>query len=247
MAMNYPQDFELGLGSDSFQNRMKDINLEMRLGFIKKVYGILSCQLLFTVAMCALSMTNNTFARFQMQHPGIFILFLILAIVLPCVIVCFQSTMRTVPYNYIILGSFTFAESYLVSYICSVTQPRLVFMAAFMTFGIVISLTVYAFKTETDFTMQGGLIYILSAMVFMLCIFGIFSNNKFLHVLICSVSILLFGLYLLYDTQLILGNKENTLDMEDYILASFMLYTDIVYLFLRLLELIQLLTGENNN
>jgi FtsH-binding integral membrane protein len=242
---NQNQDFELGLTNNSFKDKLNDISLQMRLGFVKKVYGILSVQLLITVLFCALSMTNTTFYKFQAQSSILFIFCLILTIALPCVIVCFQSTMRTVPYNYYILFAFTLAESYIVSYICGRTNPRFVFMAAFMTFSLVVALTVYAATTQTDFTMQGGLIFVLGCGVMMLTIFGLFTNNKIFHIIICSVSIVLFGLYLLYDTQLILGGKENALETDDYILGAFMLYTDIIYLFLRLLELIQLFNSQD--
>ena len=58
------------------------------------------------------------------------------------------------------------------------------------------------------------------------------------------MAICLFGIYLIYDTQLILGNKENSIDLDDYILGAFMLYTDIVNLFLQILQLLQLLNGN---
>ena len=34
------------------EERLKDINLSIRLGFIRKVYGILSIQLLITTILC---------------------------------------------------------------------------------------------------------------------------------------------------------------------------------------------------
>lgn len=240
---DYSNDFEIGLNSD----KMNAVQLQMRLGFIKKVYGILSTQLLITVLFTLISMNSVSFKHFQLTTPGMFWFCLILTIVLPCVIVCFQGTMRQVPYNYGILGVFTLAESYLVSFICAMANARMVMMAAFMTFALVVSLTLYAMTTKTDFTMQGGLLFVLGCGMFMFSIFAMFTNNKLVHIILCVAGIILFGLYLLYDTQLILGNKNNALEIDDYILASFMLYTDIIYLFLRILELIQLLSGDNNN
>lgn len=226
--------------------KLTSFNEQMRMGFIRKVYGILSSQLLITAFFCLISMTNESFKKFQLANISLFYLCLILTIILPCVIVCFQSAMRTYPYNYGVLFTFTLAESYMVSVICSLSNPRLVFMAAFMTFALVLSLTLYAMTTQTDFTMQGGLIFVLGCGVFMFSIFGLFTNNKIFHVILCVAGIILFGLYLLYDTQLIIGNKGNELEIDDYILAAFMLYTDIIYLFLKILELLQLLMGDNN-
>jgi FtsH-binding integral membrane protein len=243
---NYAQDFEMNLNEYNQNTKLSSFGQEMRLGFIRKVYGILAAQLLVTTIFCILSMSSKSFKVFQIQNMALLYFFLIMTIALPCVIVCFQSAMRSYPYNYLVLGGFTISESYIVSFICGYTNPRFVFMAAFMTFALVISLTVYAMTTKTDFTTQGGLLFILGCGFFMFCIFGMFTNNKIFHVILCCLGIILFGFYLLYDTQLILGNRDNELEIDDYILAAFMLYTDIIYLFLRILELIQLLSGNNH-
>ena len=246
--MNYgkstTEDFlELG---DNFQGRVNDIQNEMRLGFIRKVYGILSIQLMITVVFCISSVSSVAFQKFQSSNLFLFILCLILIVVLPCVIVCCESTMRKIPKNYIILFTFTFAESYLVSFICGMTNPRLVFMAAVMTCAMVSALTLYACTTKTDITVQGGMIFLFSCAFMMLGFFLLFTDNKFIHIIYCVLGIILFGWYLLYDTQLILGNKQNSFDYDDYILASFQLYTDVINLFLKTLELIQLLSGNRD-
>jgi FtsH-binding integral membrane protein len=242
MNMNFNYDFDSQLNSN---DKPEPFTQRMRKAFIKKVYGILSIQLAITVLFCIISMSSLQFRKFQLENIAIFIICLVVSIVLPCVIVCFQETMRKYPQNYIILFTFTLAESYVVSFICSRTTPSIVFMAAFMTFSLVIALTLYAMTTKTDFTMEGGLIFIAGCCVFMFGFFVMFTNNKIIHIIFCLVAIALFGVYLIYDTQLIMGNKQNSLEIDDYILAAFMLYTDIVQLFLRILELIQLMFSDN--
>lgn len=231
-------------GSLYFNDEKVSVDTVMRLGFIRKVYGILTCQLLVTVVFVLLSLNSVSFSNYQKNSWGIFILCLLLTIILPIVIVCCKGTMATVPKNYIILGMFTFAESYLVSYICSNTDPSIVLMAALMTAAITISVTAYAYKTESDFTIMGGLYFILSAALLMLLIFSIFTNNKFLHILLCVCGVCLYGLYIIYDTQIIVGKHEFKLDIDDYIYASFLLYVDIVNLFLYSLELLKLLSDD---
>jgi FtsH-binding integral membrane protein len=238
---NFSNDFEMNLnGVNAYMHK------EVRLGFIKKVYGILSAQLFVTFLFCLLSMTSKSFNAFQFTHMGIFWFCLILVIVLPIVIVCFEGQMRKTPNNYIILFVFTFAESYLVSIVASIYSPQIVLMAAFMTCAICISLTVYAVTTKEDFTTQGGLLFVLGCGLLMFGIFTLFTNNKLIHIIYCVCGIVLFGMYLLYDTQLILGTKQNLIEIDDYILASFMLYTDIISIFLKLMELISLLNGNRN-
>src|SRR5689334_4068740 len=82
-------DFELGEGLTS--GKVNSIQLEMRLGFIRKVYGILLAQLGLTVFMCLIAMTSVGFVQFQVNNMWLFYICLIAALVLPCVIVCCQT------------------------------------------------------------------------------------------------------------------------------------------------------------
>ena len=53
--------------------------------------------------------------------------------------------------------------------------------------------------------------------------------------LLCALGVLLFGLYLIFDTQLILGKGRYSLSIDDYILGALVLYVDIIMIFIYLL------------
>jgi len=66
---------------------------------------------------------------------------------------------------------------------------------------MVIGLTAYAFKTKTDFTMLGGLLWILGFSLFFMSWFWIFwPVSSLMYQFFCVAVICLFGLYLVYDT-----------------------------------------------
>lgn len=44
--------------------------------------------------------------------------------------------------------------------------------------------------------------------------------------------------FLAYDTQLVLGNRKHTISPEDYITGALQIYTDIVYIFTFVLQLL---------
>ena len=46
---------------------------------------------------------------------------------------------------------------------------------------------------------------------------------------------LLFSLFLIYDTQRIIGGKKHSISPEEHIWASVELYVDVVYIFLGIL------------
>jgi FtsH-binding integral membrane protein len=58
------------------------------------------------------------------------------------------------------------------------------------------------------------------------------------------VGVLLFSIYLVIDTQMIMGGKSVELRVDEYTLAALLLYIDIIQIFLYIL---QLLSNNNNN
>jgi len=48
----------------------------------------------------------------------------------------------------------------------------------------------------------------------------------------------IYSIYLIIDTQLILGGRNKELTLDNYILGAIMLYIDIVQLFLEILKII---------
>ena len=146
--------------------------------------------------------------------------------------------MGVIPQNYIILLIFTFAESYVVGFICAYSKPEIVFMAAEMTFVMVLSLTFYAINTNNDITMQGGLLFIFSAAILLFIFFGFFIRNSLYYVIISLLCVILFSFYIIYDTQLIMGNRQEMIQIDDYILGAFMIYTDIISLLIQLLNIL---------
>ena len=246
MEYSNPNDYNLNqnLYGEKEEEIKNEIEVNIRLGFIRKVYGILTFQLLFTSFFSLWCMSSDSLKKFLLENRGLFYLIFFLEIVLSFTIICCKGITRSVPINYILLMIFTFAESYIVGFICAFTDPKIVFMAACMTFVIVVSLTIYAITTKIDITMKGSVIFLLSASLLCLIFFNIFFRFKLLHVIICCFAVFLFGLYIVYDTQLILGNKREIIQVDDYILGSYLIYTDIIGLFLYLLSLLNTISSN---
>jgi FtsH-binding integral membrane protein len=216
----------------------------IRLGFIRKVYGILSMQMLLTTLMCVLSIASPKYAAFQLTNPWLLYLCLGVTLVITILLCCFRDLARRVPTNYILLSLFTLCEAYIVSAICATTKPEIVLMAAIMTCAVTIALTIYAFTTKTDFTMLGGLLFVGCCIMLLLSIFLMFTHNKVLHIIYSCLGVFFYSVYLIYDTQLIVGDKSRSIGVDDFIYAALMLYMDIINLFLHILRLLKL-TSDN--
>lgn len=72
-------------------------------------------------------------------------------------------------------------------------------MAAFMTTGIVVSLTLYALTTKSDFTVCGGMLFVIGAIFIIVSLFS-YLMGPTIRLIYCAVGVLLFGIYLVVDT-----------------------------------------------
>lgn len=101
-----------------------------------------------------------------------------------------------------------------------------------------VGLTIYAIFTPTDFTIKWGIVIVILIAMLMLGIFSIFIWSPFLTNLYCCLGVICFGIYLVIDTQLIIGGKRLELSMDDYVVGALILYIDIIQIFLYLLQLL---------
>eukprot|EP00933_Yihiella_yeosuensis_P020369 TRINITY_DN1633_c2_g1_i1.p1 TRINITY_DN1633_c2_g1~~TRINITY_DN1633_c2_g1_i1.p1 ORF type:complete len:260 (-),score=14.89 TRINITY_DN1633_c2_g1_i1:187-966(-) len=221
-----------------------------RHGFVQKVYGILFTQLLVTTGIGALIMSVGK--HWVAQHRGLTMTLLILSLIgtigVNCVWICNPETMRESPTNYILLGVFTFAQSVLVGFISVNYTQESVLMVLGVTAVVVLSLTLFACQTTYDFSGYAPYAFVA---VMILCSFGFIlsiasmtgaANSpafKTLHLIYAGIGALLFSFFIVIDTQMIVGDKHHQfrISVDDYCMAAIVLYTDIIQLFLFLLQL----------
>lgn len=158
------------------------------------------------------------------------------------VLVCIPSVRRKSPGNFICLGVFTIALSWMVGTISSFYTTNSVLVAAGITAAVCLSISLFAIQTKIDFTMCTGLLF---ALVMVLFFFGfsvmiVYLTIGYSYILDCvygGIAALVFSLFLIYDTQMVVGGKKHELDPEEYIYGALQIYIDIVYLFLIILSL----------
>lgn len=209
-----------------------------RIGFIRKVYAILCTQLAITAIFTVITLKSLALQEFMVKNTALFFIMMALYFITIYALACYPTVARSVPINYILTFIFTGAMSYMVAFISSRFDPNLVATAAILTAVMMMGLTTYACYTKTDFTMCGGFLFVMSFLLIGMIFVGIWVSNKFYHAVISVISIGLFSLYIIYDTQLIVGNKEAKYNLDDYILAAINLYLDIINLFLSILRLL---------
>jgi len=225
--------------SDSMAYQFSD--KAVRLGFIRRVYGILSAQLLVTAAIISAILYPEASKMYMKKH-GDWVWGASLAgvVIFSFILTCCDGVRRKWPTNFICLFIFTVFESVFLGAVTSRYDTDAVLMAAGITAVITLGLTVFALQTRWDFTACGGIFLVLS---FALLGFGIvcmFVRNHYANIAYASLGAVVFGLYLVFDTQMMLGGKHKySLSPEEYVYAALNLYIDIINIFLFVLSIIQ--------
>lgn len=225
-------------------NAFEDKNL--RLGFVRKVYSLLTIQLLFTFG-CSLAVNLTTNSKdFMISESGqaLYWISLVGLIMIMCIMMCNYELMKKYPSNYILFGLFTLCMTYQITMITAFYSTKVVLLALASTGTITTGLTIYACQTKYDFTDMGG--YLLSLLLgcMLIGIINLFIHNSVLQSIYAGIGAIIFSCYIVYDTQLIIGgsHRKYKFDIDDYILATISLYLDIINLFIFILEL---LNGNN--
>lgn len=86
------------------------------------------------------------------------------------------------------------------------------------------------------------ILVVIASSMLTLAIFSIFAWSPFLYNLYCALGVIVFGIYIIFDTMLItgqlkLGNRLFAISLDDYVTAALILYMDIIQMFLYLLAL----------
>ncbi|CAB4019525.1 lifeguard 2-like, partial [Paramuricea clavata] len=214
------------------------------LGFIRKVFAILSIQLLVTVGIICLFLFVPSFEKAG-KNGLVYGLAYAIFFVLYFVLVCCDSVRRSHPTNLILLSIFTLALSYLVGVISSFHETNIVLIMMGITAIVTICVSLFACQTKFDMTKYGGVLFVFALVVFFVLIFSpvFLLVATVSRIAIGGVLALLFTAFMVYDVQLIMGGRKYELSEEEYVFGALILYVDIINI---LLLLLYLFGGSNN-
>mmetsp|Transcript_155490 Transcript_155490/g.270462 ORF Transcript_155490/g.270462 Transcript_155490/m.270462 type:complete len:262 (+) Transcript_155490:111-896(+) len=223
----------------------KNVPVEIRMGFVRKVYSILSAQLVLTVAIGSIFQV----AEQDWLTSNVWMLFvaMIVQIAAMCTLACNPDLGRRFPQNYVLLFVYTIAYGIIVGFIAAMYVWQSVALAACITMGLFLVLSIYASIAETDFFgyMPYAIVFLAALLIFgnvilFMSLFGV--EVEWLMVFYDVLAAMLFSFFIVFDTQVILGEvgkgHHAQLAIDDYAFGALTLYTDIIGLFLQILHLL---------
>eukprot|EP00927_Polykrikos_kofoidii_P058694 TRINITY_DN5337_c0_g1_i3.p1 TRINITY_DN5337_c0_g1~~TRINITY_DN5337_c0_g1_i3.p1 ORF type:complete len:260 (-),score=43.81 TRINITY_DN5337_c0_g1_i3:30-809(-) len=216
----------------------EQVQLEVRLHFRRKVYGILSAQMVLTISIASCFMFYKPLLNFATHNlTGRMVQF---AIFVPtvCVLCCMSANKNEVPANYVLLSIFTVLISIDIGIVCALFMKAGLGMDIFQAFAITgfvfLSLTAFVSCSKRDFSWMGGFLFVgLNGLIFV-GFLGFFFPGLTSSLFYSYAGAIIFSGYIIYDTWRI----EKVFGPDDYIIAAIELYLDIINLFLYILQIL---------
>uniref|UniRef100_A0A3P9MY37 Si:ch211-284o19.8 n=1 Tax=Poecilia reticulata TaxID=8081 RepID=A0A3P9MY37_POERE len=204
----------------------------VRRGFARKVFSILTLQLLFTFSVVCVftfsSVVKEAVQNNLWAYLSSFIVFIVVAFTLSC---C-RSFSRRHPWNLVGLVIVTLSLSYMVGTVASFHNTTAVVITMAVTF---LGVLLFCFQTRYDFTIYYGVLLIMAVDVIMFGVICTFYYSHVASIIYGCLGALLYSLFLLVDCQLMMGKMSYRLNPEEYVNAALTIYLDIILIFLYLL------------
>ncbi|ODQ64023.1 UPF0005-domain-containing protein [Nadsonia fulvescens var. elongata DSM 6958] len=228
---NIPDDFK-------YSTSVASCDLSIRQMFVRKVYTILSVQLLVTLLTGVFINQHAGVQAWALNNIWLFYLTTFGSIFL---VLGAYFKAKSYPTNIIFLSLFTLFESYSIGVVSSLYDTKIVLEAVLITTIIFVGLTAFAFQTKYDFTSLYGYlgisIWILITVGF---VFMFFPPSNKMDLVFSSIGALIFSIYILADTQMVMRK----LHPDEEIVGAITLYLDIINLFLYILRILN--DSQNN-
>ncbi|EDV57392.2 protein lifeguard 3 [Drosophila erecta] len=215
-------------------------DVRSRRVFISRVLMIVAINLIVTTLIMTYCIFHMGARKFLQKHWYIGLVGLLVITMISILMCCCSFLFRT-PCKYILLVIYVLAHAAVVCCAAVKYHPRLIFIAVGSCAGIVVLLCLFARFAPCDFTGCWIFVFVFSLVVMIMGIVTIFIPS--VRIAYVSLGVLLFCLYVVIDIQLILGgtSHQSEFDEDDYVIAAMTLYSDFVFLFIFILDLIGLL------
>ncbi|KAH7108298.1 glutamate binding protein [Auriculariales sp. MPI-PUGE-AT-0066] len=220
-----PDDFKYGVS-------VAESAIEIRLAFIRKVYSILSVQILATAIVSGLVAHSPSTIGWVQENPWIVLVTTVFTLINLGVL---YWKRHAHPANLILLGTFTAVEAFTVGIIVAFYDTKIVLQALLITLGIFGSLTLYTLQSKHDFSglgpyLFGGLVALLTTGLVSM----FFPFNANFELIYATGGAIIFSGYVVFDTQMI----TSRLSADEYIFGAISLYLDFINLFLNILRIL---------
>ena len=209
---------------------------------LRNTYWLLALAMLPTIAGAYTGMSIN-FAAFYKASPVMAPLLMFGAMIGSLFVV---AALRNSGWGVAAVFGFTFISGMMLAPMLQLAAGlrnggQLVALAAAMTAAVFFVMATIATVSKRDFSFLGKFLFIGLVLLVIASIANLFFQVPALSVTLSAIAVLIFSGYLLYDvSDIVRGGETN------YIMATIRLFLDILNLFVNLLNLLMIFSGQRD-
>ncbi|NXH17520.1 LFG4 protein, partial [Bucco capensis] len=215
----------------NYGSNVASASIHIRMAFLRKVYSILSIQVLLTTVTSAIFLYCAGVQAFVHEWPVLLLMSVFGSLAITVALVFYRCTY---PVNLYLLFGFTLLEALTVGITVSFYDVSTVVQAFVLTTAVFLGLTAYTLQSKRDFSKFGASLFACMWILIFSGLLRLFFSSETTDLVFAAAGALLFCGFIIYDTHLLM----HRLSPEEYILAAINLYLDILNLFLHLLRLV---------
>ena len=209
---------------------------------LRNTYWLLALSMLPTIAGAFVGMSMN-FAAVFATSPIMAPLLMFAAMFGMLFVV---SALRNTAWGVLAVFGFTFVSGVMLApmlqYAAGLSNGgQLVALAGGMTAAVFLVMATIATVSKRDFSFLGKFLFVGLILLIIASLANIFFQVPVASIAISAIAVMIFSLYLLYDVSAIVrGGQTN------YIMATLALFLDIFNIFVNLLNLLLIFTGQRD-
>jgi modulator of FtsH protease len=209
---------------------------------LRNTYWLLALSMLPTIAGAYAGMAIN-FAAFYKASPIMAPLLMFGAMIGALFVV---SALRNSGWGVAAVFGFTFIAGMMLAPMLQLAAGlrnggQLVALAGAMTAAVFFVMATIATVSKRDFSFLGKFLFVGLILLVIASVANLFFQMPALSVTLSAIAVLIFSAYLLYDvSDIVRGGETN------YIMATIRLFLDILNLFVNLLNLLMIFSGQRD-
>ncbi|XP_039213629.1 protein lifeguard 1-like isoform X1 [Crotalus tigris] len=211
----------------------------VRRTFLWKLYLMLAFQLGYTDAIICMFIYWKYLKIWVRRRPWFCYSLLPAILLIVIALACCDQARRKFPLNIILLALFTILMGTWLGSIDAFFDADTLMWTVGSTSLVTLGLHFFALQTKWQLTITNGILLVLLFSLTITGVLCIFMQSQLTVIFYSGVGTLLFGIYLLVDTQLMLGKKHHyRLNPDEYVFAVLNVYIDILNMFLFILRFV---------
>ena len=209
---------------------------------LRQTYWLLALAMLPTVAGALIGMSLNLAGFFHSSR--IMAPLLMMGAMLGSLFVV--AALRNSGWGVLAVFVFTFISGLMLAPTLQIAAGlknggQLVALAGGMTAAVFFVMATIATVSKRDFSFLGKFLFVGLVLLLIAMVANIFLQIPALAVTVSAIAVLIFSLYLLHDVSAIVRGGES-----NYIMATIRLFLDLLNLFVSLLNLLMIFTGQRD-